>query len=334
MTFKSIFAALFAAVATWTAAQAGSLTVYTALEEDDAKIYLDAFKAKNPGITVNLLRLSAGDLGARILAEISNPRHDVIWGWTATNIVNPRVMEALEPYTPAGLDKVDAKFKDPAGKWFATTGYFAAFCVNKKIVAEKKLPMPASWADLAKPVYKGEIVMSNPASSGTGYLQVSSLLQILGEDAGWKYLKDLDKNIAQYIKSGSRPCKMASTGEFAIGASFAFAAVKNIAEGFPIAMVIPSEGAGYELEVNGLMKTSGNKADAKTFLDWLLSADAAKLYGERAEMNSIPGSQQAKSVRDAGMPADVTKVLYKMDFNWSATNKERVVKRWQSEIER
>lgn len=333
MTLRSILVAL-AAAATLSTAQAGSLTAYTALEEDDAKVYLDAFKAKNPGITINLLRLSAGDLGARILAEISNPRHDVIWGWTATAIVNPKVMEVLEPYTPAGLDKVDAKFKDPGGKWFATTGYFAAFCVNKKIAAEKKLPIPTSWKDLTNPAYKGEIVMSNPASSGTGYLQVSSLLQILGEDDGWKYLKDLDKNIAQYIKSGSRPCKMASTGEFAIGASFAFAAVKNIAEGFPIAMVIPSEGAGYEVEVSGLMKTSANKADAKVFLDWLLTPEAAVLYGERAEMNSIPGSQQGKAVRDAGMPADVTKVLYKMDFGWSASNKERIVKRWQAEIER
>jgi iron(III) transport system substrate-binding protein len=127
---------------------------------------------------------------------------------------------------------------------------------------------------------------------------------------------------------------MAATGEFAIGASFAFAAIKNIGEGFPIQMVIPSEGAGYELEVNALMKTSTNKADAKTFLDWLLSPEAARLYGERAEMNSIPGSEQPKAVRDAGMPADVTKVLYKVDFNWSAANKERVIKRWQAEIER
>src|SRR5690349_22667703 len=159
MRVKSVLVALISAAATWSAAQAGAITVYTALEEDDAKVYLDAFKAKKPGITVNLLRLSAGDLGARILAEIQNPRHDVIWGWTATNIVNPKVMEVLEPYTPPGLDKVDAKFKDAGGKWFATTGYFAAFCVNKKIAAEKKLPIPTSWKDLTNPVYKGEIVM-------------------------------------------------------------------------------------------------------------------------------------------------------------------------------
>ena len=90
-----------------------------------------------------------------------------------------------------------------------------------------------------------------------------------GEEEGWKFLKALDANIAQYIKSGSKPCKAAAAGEFAIGASFAFSAVKLIMEGYPITLVVPSEGAGYEMEVSGLMKTAKNKEDAKKFLDWL-----------------------------------------------------------------
>jgi iron(III) transport system substrate-binding protein len=83
--------------------------------------------------------------------------------------------------------------------------------------------------------------MPNAASSGTGYAQVVSLLQMKGEEKGWQYLKDLDKNIAQYIKSGSRPCKAAATGEYAIGVSFAFSGVKQIMEGYPIKLVIPAK---------------------------------------------------------------------------------------------
>jgi iron(III) transport system substrate-binding protein len=314
--------------------KAGDITAYTSLEEDDAKIYIEAFNKEHPDIKVHLLRLSTGDLGARILAEKSNPQHDVIWGWAVTNMVDPRILEMLEAYSPEGIDKVDTHFRDPQGRWFATTGYFAAFCVNKAMAEAKKLPIPTSWEDLLNPAYKGEIVMPNAASSGTGYLQVSSLLQMKGEEAGWKYLKQLDQNVAQYIKSGSKPCRMASAGEYLIGTSFAFAAVKQISEGFPIAMVIPKEGAGYEVETSGLMKTSKNKEDAKKFLSWLLTPAAAKLYGERAEMNSVPGGEQAQIARDAGMPADVTKVLFNMDFDWSATNKDRVIKQWQAEIER
>lgn len=81
-----------------TALQAGEITAYTSLEEDDAKVYLDAFAKVAPDIKVNLLRLSTGDLGARMLAEKSNPRHDVIWGWAVTQMVDPRILEMLEPY--------------------------------------------------------------------------------------------------------------------------------------------------------------------------------------------------------------------------------------------
>ena len=194
--------------------------------------------------------------------------------------------------------------------------------------------MPTSWQDLLNPEYKGQIVMPNAASSGTGFLQIVSLLQMKGEDKGWQYLKDLDKNMAQYIKSGSRPCKMAATGEYAIGLSFAFSGVKQIMEGYPIKLVIPSEGAGYEIEVSMLMKSSKNKEDAKQFLDWLLTLDAAKLYGERAEMSSVPGAKATEAVLKAGLPADVSSVLYKMDFAASANNKDRILAEWKKTIER
>jgi iron(III) transport system substrate-binding protein len=316
------------------AARAGEITAYTALEEDDIKVYLDAFHKAKPGIKVNVLRLSTGDLTARILAEKANPRHDVIWGVAVTQMVDPRILEMAEPYNPAGIDKVAPQFKDPQGRWFATTGYFAGFCVNNEVLKKKGLPMPTSWKDLTNPVYKGQIVMPNAASSGTGYLQVVSILQMMGEEKGWAFLKELDKNVAQYIKSGSRPCKAAATGEYAIGLSFAFSGVKQIMEGYPITLVIPKEGAGYETEVSLLMKTAKNKADSKQFLDWLLTLDAAKLYGERAEMYSVPGAKPTEAVLKAGLPADVSTVLWKMDFADSSKNKDRITAEWKQKIER
>jgi len=315
-------------------ARAGEITVYTSLEEDDAKVYLDAFARTAPDIKVNMLRLSTGDLGARMLAEKSNPRHDIIWGWAVTNMVDPRILEMLEPYSPPGVDKVNQQFRDPKGRWFATTGYLAAFCVNTEVLKSKNLPMPTSWQDLLNPVYKDQLIMPNPASSGTGYLQISSILQMKGEEEGWKFLHALDKNMGQYIKSGSKPCTLTRVGEYAVGASFAFVGVKSIQEGYPIKVVIPSEGAGYEIEVSGLMQTSTNKADARRFLDWLLTKEAALLYGERAAMSSVPGSIQTEDARKAGLPADISTVLYKMDFDWSAENKDRIIGRWKKEIER
>jgi iron(III) transport system substrate-binding protein len=331
---RVMMAAAGAVAITVSGVQAGEITAYTSLEEDDARVYLDAFKKAEPNIKVNILRLSTGDLGARILAEAANPRHDVIWGWAATQMVDPRVLQLLEPYEPKGFQNVNERFKDKDKRWFATTGYFGAFCVNNEIAKKKNLPIPKSWQDLTDPIYKGQIVMPSPASSGTGYLHIAALLQSKGEEQGWKFIEAIDKNMGQYIKSGSRPCAMASSGEYTIGVSFAFKGVKDIMAGYPITLVIPSEGAGYEIEVSGLMKSSQNKPDAKRFFDWLLTLEAAELYGQRAEMSAVPGAKPTPEILKAGLPADVSTILFPMDFAWSANNKTRITDEWRKRFER
>jgi len=330
---KSTIAA--AALLAWAgSAAAGTVTVYTALEEDEIASYVAAAKKEMPDVEVKVLRLSTGDLGARILAEAGNPQHDVIWGWALTNTLDPRILALVEPYAPKGVEKLPAPYRAADGSWFTATGYMAAFCVNTEALKAKNLPMPTSWKDLTNPVYKGEIVMPNPVSSGTGYLQIAALLQSQGSGPGWDFLKALDGNVAQYIKSGSRPCKAARAGEFAIGTSLAFAAMQSIEEGFPLKMVIPSDGAGYELEASALMKSSKNKADAKKFLDWTLSPTAAGLYTKFKEIVTIPGTPQPEIAKKAGLPADLQKVLYPMDFARSAQDRDGILKQWQTAIGR
>lgn len=327
-------AAAFCLVAAAPMAKADEITVYTSYEEDDFAFFLEAMKKDLPDLTVNVLRLSTGDLAARMLAEADNPQHDVIWGYAVTHLLDPRILEMTEPYKPANFDMVPERLRDPDGRWFAVTGYLAAFCVNNEVLEKQGLPMPTSWADLTKPEYKGQVVMPNAASSGTGYLMIAAILQMKGEEEGWKFLKELDGNMAQYIKSGSKPCNAASQGEYAVGASFALRAVKNVIEGYPITMVIPSEGAGHELEANALMKASKNKEAAKRFLDWTLSPGAIQAYYDRYEFVTVGGGEMPAKYIDAGMPKDIQSVLYPMDYNWSAQNRERIVAKWQAEIER
>lgn len=327
-----VLAAALALVAS--GARAETITVYTAYEEDEAAAFLKLAKVDMPDIDVRMLRLSTGDLTARILAEAANPQHDVVWGQAVTNLVDPRVLATLEAYTPKGIDTLPPQFRDPGGKWFAVTGYMAAFCVNNERLKAKGLPMPKSWADLTAPAFKGEVVMPNPASSGTGYLQIASILQMKDETAGWAMLGALDKNIAQYIKSGSRPCNSASTGEYAVGASFALRAIKNVAEGYPITMVLPSEGAGNELEANGLVAASKKKETARRFLDWTLSSKAVAEYYNWKEIVSVTGGAMPEKFVKAGMPADISAVMYKMDFAAAARDRAAILARWQKEFER
>lgn len=317
-----------------TSAQAGSITAYSALEEDEIAAYVEAAKTALPDVEVNVLRLSTGDLGARILAEASNPQHDVIWGWAVTNMMEPRILELLEPYKAKGADKLAAQYRDSEDKWFAVTGYMAAFCVNNERLKDKGLTMPQDWSDLLDPKFKGEVVMPNPVSSGTGYLQIVGIIQQMGEDKGWEFLKKLDANIAQYIKSGSRPCKAARAGEYAVGTSLAFAAIQSVEEGFPVTMVIPAAGAGYELEASGLMAASTNKDDAKKFLDWTLSPEAASLYGKYKEIVTTEGYEPPEAAQKAGLPKDVSTVLLPIDFEKSANERSAILERWQKEIGR
>lgn len=337
MTMRAMGRMLWACLLTMVlagAAQAGTITAYTALEEDEIAAYLAAAKKSLPDVNVKILRLSTGDLSARILAEAANPQHDIIWGLGVTNILEPRIQALLEPHSPKGSDKLPAFARGSDNKWFATTGYMAAFCVNTERLKAKGLPMPKDWADLLDPKLKGEVVMPNPVSSGTGYLQVAGILQQKGEAEGWKFLKALDSNIAQYIKSGSRPCKVARTGEFAVGVSLAFAAIQSIEEGFPVAMVIPAQGAGYELEASALMRSAKNAADAKRFLDWTMSPTAAAIYGHFKEIVTTPGYKPSASFIKAGLPENVSSVLVPIDFSKSAANRTSILERWQKDIGR
>src|SRR5438105_9121106 len=100
-------------------AQAGTVTAYTALEEDEIAEYVAAAKKAMPDVDLKVLRLSTGDLGARILAEASNPQHDAIWGWAVTNMLDPRVLALLEPYKAKGADKLASRYHAADDKWFA-----------------------------------------------------------------------------------------------------------------------------------------------------------------------------------------------------------------------
>ncbi len=318
----------------WTSvAYAGVITVYTSLEPAEIADYVTAAKQDMPDLKLNIVRLSTGDLGARLLAESKRPRTDVIWGWALTDVLNPRILGMLEENRPRRFNEMPDKFKSSNGLWFAPTGYMAAFCVNTRRLQQKHLPMPTSWKDLTNPAFHNEVVMPNPASSGTGYLQVVSILQGFGEQEGWRLLESLNANVGQYSKSGSRPCSMVSMGEYTVGASSAIAAAEAIRQGYPVKMVIPSEGAGYELEANALMKSSKHKADAKRFLDWTLSAKAAKLYHKYKAIVWTKDQAGSGSGKLSHIANHLDQTLFDMDFVHSSKHRSEIIAAWRQRIE-
>lgn len=315
-------------VASATLANAGEITVYTAMEEEEINLFVQKAAEELPDIKLNILRLSTGNLAARLVAEADNPQADVLLSLPSTSIMNPNILKVFEPYAPKGIEQVPAKFRDAEGRWFALTGWMETFCVNTDRIAKLGLPVPNTWEELADPKYKGEVVMPDPAVSGTGFLGIATLVTILGEEKGWDLASRLSENMAQFTTSGSRPCRMAQTGEYSIGVSYEGPAIQAITEGYPVKMVIPTDAAGYEISGIGLLKGSKNEADAKAFLDWLLTDNALELYQSFRPFSTAPRKVPAEAAEKAGMPADLTSILADMDFTRIAAEREQIVAHW------
>ena len=309
-------------------AQAEEILVYTALEDDEIPKYLALFKKSHPDINVKIVRDSTGIVTAKLLAEKENPRADLVWGLAATSLMLCDQAGMVEPYAPKGVERVVPKMRD-ANKiphWVGIKAWMTGFCVNTYEVDALNLPTPRSFDDLLNPVYKGHLVMPNPASSGTGFLTVSAILQMKGEEEGWAYLDRLHHNISRYTHSGSKPCKIAGAGELPVGISFAYRGFMQKQKGEPVLTVFPREGSGWDVEANCLIKKPYIKPAAKTFLDWAISETVMKEY---AKVYPVTAYATGAPIPD-GFPKDPEAQLIENDFQWAAQNRMRILKEWLS----
>jgi iron(III) transport system substrate-binding protein len=312
------------------AAQKTSLTVYTALETDQLKAYQDGFNKVNPDIELKWVRDSTGVITAKLLAEKANPQADVVMGVAASSLALLDRNGMLEPYRPLNHDAIMSQYRDKKNPpaWFGMDVWGATVCFNTVEAQKKNIPKPETWKDLLKPAYKGQIVMPNPASSGTGFFDVTAWLTLWGDDngkgGGWKYMDGLHENIAQYTHSGSKPCNMASAGEYVVGISFEYRANTNKAKGAPIDLVFPKEGLGWDLEAFAIHKGTKKLEAAKKLADWASSKDAMLLYGKNFAITAQPGVASPL----ANVPKDYEARLVKMDFATVAAGRERVLAEW------
>jgi iron(III) transport system substrate-binding protein len=319
--------ALSAALASTSAfAQKTELLVYTALETDQLKAYTESFQKTNPNIDLKFVRDSTGVITAKLLAEKANPQADVILGVAASSMEIFKAEGMLAPYEPKGFKDLNRKYSDSANPpaWVGMDVFAAVVCYNTVEGKKKNIPAPTKWADLVKPVYKGQITMPNPASSGTGFFDVTAWLQTMGEANGWKYMDQLHENIAQYTHSGSKPCRQAGAGEFVVGISFDFRGNDVKAKGAPVDLVFPSEGLGWDLEASGIVKTSKKMDAAKKLMDWTATKEANQAYAKNFAIVAHPEVMPALP----HIPANLEKMLIKNDFGYSAKNRDKILAEW------
>jgi iron(III) transport system substrate-binding protein len=302
------------------------LIVYTAAEADQIPAYEAGFKAAHPDVDLLWVRDSTGVVAAKLMAEKKATRADAVFALAATSMIDLDRQGLLAPYAPKGAERLLPRFRDGAQPphWTGEALWSVALCVNTNELRKRGLPMPQSWEDLTKPVYRGMISMPNPASSGTGLLAVGSWLQMMGQDKGWAFMDRLDKNVAGYVHSGSKPCKDAERGEIPIGISLDYRAAEAKTQGLPIAVVLPREGLGWDIEATGLMKGAHNPVAAKAFIDWAMSPAAMKLYAHNLPLVA----DSTDSAPLPGLPADFARHLAPIDLKWTAAHRNKIIDEW------
>ena len=267
--------------------QKNSFTMYSCYVEAEVAGLVELFQ-KETGIGVNYVRLSAGEMQARVAAEKDNPQVAMIFGMGNDVSMAMVAEDLLAPYVPANIDQMDQRFVDPDGMYVPLQIIVTCFGSNKEWLEEKGLEPPTSWDDLLKPEYKDEICVAHPATSGAAYTVLSQTVQRLGTDEGFNYLKELNKNVQVYTKAGAAPFTSAGLGEVGVAIGYSDNAQTVVDQGYPLVVSYPKEGAGYGVTAAAMVK--GGPADeqeaAHKFIDWLIGESAMTLA--YSEYNQYP----------------------------------------------
>lgn len=305
------------------------VTVYTAIEPELLNAYATAFTAENPDVMIRWVRESTGPITARLIAEKDAPQADVVFGLALSSILVLEEHGLLEPYTSRGEGLVIDAMRDkrPEPVWSALCALGGAMCVNTKELERKQLPLPQTWADLAKPEYKGQVVMSNPASSAIALMNIDGWLYQNGEEPGWEFMNALDANVKMYVHSGCKPCQMAAMGEAVVGISSDSCARTLLERKAPLALVRPQEGIGWYIEAAALVKGSKNPGAAKRLIDFASS----QAVGEIALNNhSIPAREDMQSAESK----EILNRFLPLDAALTAKNRDATIASWRERFER
>ncbi len=323
---------LLCAVALPAAAQ--EVTVLCNYEVDWCEAMKAAYE-KTTGQKAVFIRRSDGESLAQIRAEKANPRADV---YHAAESASAKALAAeglLEAYkSPNVADLHDwAQRIAEENKYFQTPIYTGVlgYGYNTELLAKYKMPEPKCWKDLVNPAYKNEIQMANPGTSGTAFNMVSTILQLMGEDEGFKFLAAMNKNVNQYTRSGSAGIRAAGKGETTIGITFLHDSVAQTVQGYPVKTVAPCEGTGYEIISSSIIKGGPNPEGAKKWMDFVLSP-AGQNVALTVGKFQIPSNKNAQIHPMAPKMSEVKLLKIDLDKYGSKEGRERLLSRWENEV--
>lgn len=317
-----------------TSVSAANLTLYCSAQEEWCQLMARGFEDAT-GVDVAMTRKSSGETFAQVKAEEANPKGDVWWGGTGDPHLQAAEEDLTEPYVSPMREQLhpwaNAQAESAGDKTIGIYSGALGYGYNTDLLAAEGLPEPACWKDLLKPEYKGHVQMANPNSSGTAYTTLATMVQLFGEDEGFEYMKGLHANINQYTKSGSAPIKAAGLGETTIGIVFMHDAVAQAVAGFPVKVVAPCEGTGYEIGSMSIIKGARNIDEAKQFYDWALSAEAQNL-ALQVDAFQVPSNMSAETSDKAPDLSSIKLIDYDFKTYGSSDTRKRLLEKWDNDV--
>lgn len=315
-------------------AQNQRVNVVCSYQENWCKATQSAF-AKFSGINVQLTLKSTSEALNQIIAEKNNPKNDVWIGGTG----DPHLQAAELGLTMSYKSPALAKLRDWARKQaeqsnFQTVGIYAGALglgYNPQLLEKKKTPPPKCWRDLLNPIYKDEIQVANPESSGTAYVVIATLIQLMGEQKAFNFLKLLHENVNQYTRSGLLAIKAVANEESSISISFIHDGITESVNGFPVKVITPCEGTGYEIGSMSIIKGAKNQDNAKKFYEWALSSDGQKI-GQEVKQFQLPSNSEVSLPSAAPNFSQIKFIDYDFVKYGKAEERKRLLARWDREI--
>ena len=312
----------------------GQLNVICSVQAEWCNMIQTVF-AKSTGVRINMSLKGSGEALAQLIAEKANPKTDVWFGGTGDPHLQAAEQDLSLEYKSPALSQLHGWAQQQAAQSkFRTVGIYSGplgFGYNSELIAKKKLPVPKSWNDLLNPAYKGEIQVANPAASGTAYTMVATLVQLMGEEKAFEYMKGLHKNISQYTRSGTGPIKAVARGETTVSISFVHDGPGEKMQGFPVETITPAEGTGAEIGSMSIIKGARNLEAAKKFYEWALTPQAQQ-FGAAAKQFQLP-SHKATPI-DPRVPDFKTIKFINYDYAkyGASAERRRLIARWEKEV--
>lgn len=309
-------------------ASAQSITAYCPMSEDDCGAVLKAFK-DDTGIDARFVRIGAGEIVARIRAEKNNPQAALWLAGAADNFIQAASEGLLESHKAPGLDAVDQKYVPEGNHWTPISLSPIVFAYSQKVLDEIGAKAPTSWKSFADPSFDQSVALAHAASSGTAYVSLASMVQLYGEDEAFALMKDIDKNVVQYTRSGIAPMRMVANNEIAIAMAYTQDIEAGLSQGYTIGYSFPEEGTGFEVNAAAAIANApeDQMKSATAFLDWILTEKGQAAMGATFRGPIVPGYKNPDAKLDL---SNVRLIDY--DFGWAGENRARLLEKYENEV--